>query len=298
VERKLVVNQAENRPSVALYVNDLAASLTFYTTILGFTTTRTDTTQDWAIVRDNDGDTMLLITSAVQDPKSLLTETHMIFHPGATLGFFSKDLVASREKWLSHGLDMHALQEITTPLGDPALMVRDPNGYMLRFVTPRQRTPEEIMALYAHGPQTLEEALTNLTPSDLDLVQETGEWTIRQLVHHIVDGDDLWVHAAKAALANSGCQYRHDWYTFDNASAVTLDYAGRAIEPALMLFQANHAHMLQLLGHLPDAMERSIIFAWPGQEPFKLTVENILLSQVIHVASHCEDIHHFRSAQQ
>jgi DinB superfamily len=151
-------------------------------------------------------------------------------------------------------------------------------------------TDEETIEAYAQGPQRLQEALIDLTEQDLELACAPGEWTIRQLVHHIVDGDDLWIHAAKAALENSGCQYRHDWYTPDNAAAETLDYAGRAIEPALLLFQANHEHILQLVRHLPDALSRFMFFAWPGQPAEPITVKQILSMQTWHANGHCDDI--------
>lgn len=146
-------------------------------------------------------------------------------------------------------------------MGDRALLIQDPDGNTLRFTTPRKREPEEIIALYAQGPTRLQEALAGVFEEELDRKRAEGEWTIRQLVHHIVDGDDLWMHVVKAALARSGCQYRHDWYTPDNACAETLDYAGRAIEPALLLFHANHEHVLQMIRHFPDALSRFVLFA-------------------------------------
>ena len=99
------------------------------------------------------------------------------------------------------------------------------------------------------------------------------------------------MHAVKAALTRSGCHYRHDWYTTDNASAELLDYAGRAIEPALLLFQANHEHILQLVRHLPGALDRFVLFAWPGrQEEQHMAVRDILFGQAMHVAIHCNEI--------
>jgi hypothetical protein len=151
--------------------------------------------------------------------------------------------------------------------------------------------------LYARGPAELDTALAGLSEQELDLTQTDGEWSIRQLVHHIADGADLWKMPLKAALANPGSLYRHDWYTPDNAWAASLDYAGRAIEPALVLFRANRAHVLQLVRHMPNAWEQSIRFEAPYlPEPEQVTVGEIIKMQATHALSHCEEIRQIRRA--
>ncbi|HLW03534.1 MAG TPA: DinB family protein [Ktedonobacterales bacterium] len=159
----------------------------------------------------------------------------------------------------------------------------------------QQQTPEESMALYAQGVDELTFALEGLSKQELDLRPTEGEWSIRQIVHHITDGDDLWSMALKAALANSGCLYRHDWYTPDNAWAESLDYAGREIEPAVALFRANRAAVLQLVRHLPNAWERSMRFEAPYlSNPEQVTVGEIIVSQASHALAHCEEIRQIR----
>jgi hypothetical protein len=49
-----------------------------------------------------------------------------------------------------------------------------------------------VIARYIEGPTLLERALTGLKEADLDTAPSKGGWTIRQIVHHIVDGDDIW----------------------------------------------------------------------------------------------------------
>lgn len=283
-------------PSWALYVEDLEASRAFYVDQLGFTETGTSLPETLAEVADFDNDPMLLVGPEAEDVTPYLTNTHSIVKPGQVLFFHCQDLDTQRARWTERGLA--DIQEARTPLDDPALLVLDPDGHALLFIVPRQRSHEEIIELYAQGPQRLREALAGLNEQDLELAKAPGEWSIRQLVHHISDGDDLWMRAVKAALARPGCQYSHDWYTTDNASAELLDYAGRAIEPALLLYNANHEHILQLVRHLPDALERYVMFAWPGQEARRFAVNDILYSQAVHTAVHCKEIQEIRRLHQ
>ena len=51
---------------------------------------------------------------------------------------------------------------------------------------------DSLITQYTDCLAELRAALAELAESDLDLALPEGGWTIRQIVHHIVDGDDLW----------------------------------------------------------------------------------------------------------
>jgi hypothetical protein len=48
-----------------------------------------------------------------------------------------------------------------------------------------------ILARYAEGPAELVRAIAGLDGAGLDAALDDESWTIRQIVHHIVDGDDI-----------------------------------------------------------------------------------------------------------
>jgi uncharacterized damage-inducible protein DinB/predicted enzyme related to lactoylglutathione lyase len=281
-------------PSLALYVQDLAASRAFYIDQLGFSDANTPLPSTVIEMIAFNQDHMLLVGPDAGDITAYLSTPHFFIRPGATLNFFCQDLDAQQAKWSSRGVSN--IQEIQTPFGHRVLLVVDRDGNMLAFMA--KLSSEEIIEVYARGPQLLQDALKDLSEQDLDLAKADDEWTIRKIVHHIADGDDLWIHAVKAALVHSGCHYRHDWYTPDNASAEILDYAGRAIEPALSLFRANHEHILQLLRHQPAKQENFIAFAWPGEEEQRWSVQDILYMQAVHAAEHCNEILEIRRLSQ
>jgi hypothetical protein len=90
-----------------------------------------------------------------------------------------------------------------------------------------------IIARYADGPAQLEQALTGLHDADLDAPPAQGGWTIRQIVHHIVDGDDLWKPCIKAALGNEQGEFTLEWYWAvpQDTWADRWAYSGRPIGP-------------------------------------------------------------------
>ena len=63
--------------------------------------------------------------------------------------------------------------------------------------------PETVLTRYREGPALLERTLAGLTAAELDAPPRQGGWTIRQIVHHVADGDDLWKVGLKAALGEA-----------------------------------------------------------------------------------------------
>jgi hypothetical protein len=51
---------------------------------------------------------------------------------------------------------------------------------------------EATIARYADGPNQLETAIAGLSEWELDIAESDGTWTIRLIVHHVADGDDIW----------------------------------------------------------------------------------------------------------
>ena len=147
-------------------------------------------------------------------------------------------------------------------------------------------------ARFVDGPAQLEQALTGLHDTDLDAPPVQGGWTIRQIVHHIVDGDDLWKACIKAALGNPQGEFTLEWYweVPQDAWADRWAYAGRPIDASLALFKAIRAHIAQLLAHVPDAWSRSIAVRKPTGETTRLTVGAIVAMQTDHVQHHVHRI--------
>ena len=159
---------------------------------------------------------------------------------------------------------------------------------------------DSLIAQYTDCLAQLRAALDGLSETDLDLAPPEGEWTIRQIVHHIVDGDDLWKWCIKAALGNAHGVFTLQWY-WDVPQDVWADkwqYAYRAIEPALGLLRTNRAIIAGILRATPDALDQSVIVRWRdkdgvAQERATL-VSSILETQTRHVTGHSADIRKIR----
>lgn len=251
------------RPTLAIPVADLAASIAFYVDRIGFTLADHQPAADLAQILDSDGDLLLLAGPRAGDLTPHLDTTHRILRPGGRVGFHGGDLDARRGDLAGRGVET---QLVETSWGEYTLTAHDPDGYSLVFRTLAHRTREETLALYTKAPDDLENALAGLSEQDLDLARAPGEWTIRQIVHHMADGDGLFLLPMKMALVESGRTYAHNW-PGGNAPWGEA-YAGLPIGPALALFRAIRVHVAQIEQGWPNSWDRYILGATERQETF------------------------------
>jgi hypothetical protein len=147
--------------------------------------------------------------------------------------------------------------------------------------------PDATLAFYADGPARLEAILNGLTESDLNLAQSADTWTVRHIVHHIVDGDDIW-----KTCINADGLFSLQWY-WDRPQtewAENWKYAPRPIGPSLALFRTNRHHVVELVRQTPHAWEKSIRIKTPQDEEARITIGEVLEIQAPHVIEHIIDI--------
>lgn len=141
---------------------------------------------------------------------------------------------------------------------------------------------------YREGPALLEQVLNGLTDSVLDAKPSRGGWSIRQIVHHIVDGDDIWKTCIKMAMGNEEAEFALAWYwTLPQETwADRWSYTKRSLDVSLALFKATRAHVIQLLESTPEAWHRSVVIRTPKGEIERVPVGFVVQMQADHVFHH------------
>ncbi len=150
----------------------------------------------------------------------------------------------------------------------------------------------EILGLFKQGPSILENALAGLSDNELDYSPSNGGWTIRQIVHHIADGDDLWKTCIKIALGNEQAEFTLKWYLAlpQIEWAKRWSYENRSIDASLALLRANRGHILQLLEYAPDGWTKSVQFRDSNGEIEALPVGIVIQIQADHIVHHVKRI--------
>ena len=154
------------------------------------------------------------------------------------------------------------------------------------------KNPDESLKLFKKGPDILENALEGLTDCELDFSPVNGGWSIRQIIHHITDGDDIWKNAIKMALGNEQAVFTLKWYlAFPQTEwAKRWGYEKRSIDVSLTLFRANRDHIVQLLENTPDGWNKSVQYHEPDGKIEIVPVGFVIQMQADHVELHVKRI--------
>jgi hypothetical protein len=115
-------------------------------------------------------------------------------------------------------------------------------------VTPAER--QTLIARYKGGYRAVVAALRGIRPAELDFRPAEGEWSAREVVHHLADSETISGIRLRRLLVedNPVIQgYDQDDY------ARRLRYRARPMAPALQAFQAARATTAQLLDAMGDA---------------------------------------------
>ena len=157
---------------------------------------------------------------------------------------------------------------------------------------------DSILARYFAGPAALDRALAGITDAELDARSPTGGWTIRQTVHHIVDGDDLWKTCIKMALGNEQATFSLEWYQGQpqEAWADSWAYERRSTDESLALLRANRHHVNQLLSLVPEGWQRSVSWQKFNGDIERMPIGAVIEMQADHLEHHVRQIAHIRSS--
>lgn len=151
---------------------------------------------------------------------------------------------------------------------------------------------QEILEAYSRGPEILSRTLEDLPEESLDLALDDKNWSIRAIIHHIVEGDDLFVPFIKQALGGLGGVYRMNWY-FQLTQiewGKRWGFDKRDIGPALALFKANREHTCGILSGVDTPWEFKLSITWPGRDPIEYSIPEIMEIQIHHLDEHLAEI--------
>lgn len=160
----------------------------------------------------------------------------------------------------------------------------------MQLNAPENRDRE--LSRYREGPNLLEQAVIGLRDAELDATPFGGGWSIREIVHHIADGDDIWKLGIKMAIGNEQAEFSLGWY--GSMAQVTWAerwaYSQRSIGTSLSLLKATREHVLQLLARVPEAWNRTVVVRTPKGEIEKVPIGFVIQMQADHLLRHLERI--------
>lgn len=148
------------------------------------------------------------------------------------------------------------------------------------------------LARFHAGISALEEAVSGMSDETLDAQPTGGGWTVRQIVHHLADGDDIWKLAIKMAIGHDDVAFDLGWYQALSQQewAARWSYDSRPINASLSLLKAGRDHVLQLLNSSPDAWNHAVLLRTPDGRIERIPVGFIVDMQAEHMFHHLRRI--------
>lgn len=126
--------------------------------------------------------------------------------------------------------------------------------------------------------------MAGLSDLDLDKCREEGKWSIRQLVHHIVDCDLNYLQLNRYALAQTGEIFTSGEFNPD-VWAKMMDYNSRPIHMELKMFAFIREYITYLCSSLFNSLDREIRL-----EHGQFNVRDALIHDTRHAQHHIDQI--------
>jgi hypothetical protein len=157
---------------------------------------------------------------------------------------------------------------------------------------------DRILQRHADCLNLLRASIDGLQGSELDVSAKQDEWTIREIIHHLTDGDYIWKICIQMALGESERPFHLKWYwEKDQVRWSELwEYSSREIEPSLALLEANRNHVVELLRKIPGSLSRIVMIERSGEDQQEVNIGWVLEMGINHVEGHVEEIRKIREA--
>jgi hypothetical protein len=142
---------------------------------------------------------------------------------------------------------------------------------------------------YEAGYQAIADALANITPAELDAREAPGEWSPREVVHHLADSEMTSAIRLRLLIA----QDNPTLVGYDQEAFVANLFPDRPIEPSLSAFRYARESTAPILRRLTDEQwQRSGHHTEVGA----YGVEDWLQLYAVHAHEHADQIRRARAA--
>ena len=143
---------------------------------------------------------------------------------------------------------------------------------------------------YLEGPRTLRQAVVGMSREQLLAKPVPGKWSTLEVVCHLVDSDQAWIHRMKRVIAEE----RPLLIGYDETRfAASLAYHQRELEEELVIFEQSRHQMARVLRALPsEALCRVGVHSERGL----CTLQEMLEVEIDHVLHHVRFIAEKRRA--
>jgi hypothetical protein len=144
---------------------------------------------------------------------------------------------------------------------------------------------------FVSGAYKLDKLVSFLTEEQLDFSLSPGEWTIRQIVHHVAGDGDAWSMVIQKGLVIPGTLISFGESVENEKWANALAFDKRPIRAAIALIKSHRHVIAELAICFQEKWDNNVTFNIPNQkDPGKVTVGEIIQMLADHLTEHITTI--------
>jgi hypothetical protein len=152
-------------------------------------------------------------------------------------------------------------------------------------------TQKGTLEKFVSGAYQLDKLVGFLTEENLDKSLSPGEWTIRQIVHHLAGDGDAWSMVIQKALVIPGTLISFGESVENEKWGNALAWDKRPIRGAIALIKSHRHVMAELAVFFAEKWENGVTFNIPGQkDPGKVSFGEIIQMLTDHMSEHIATI--------
>ncbi len=162
-----------------------------------------------------------------------------------------------------------------------------------------KQTQQKIIDDFTGVLADLDSVLAEVPEVGYDWAEKDGEWSIRQVVHHLAEDCNVYAFIIERGLATPGCKVFFGEFPGNKAWSNLMAWHERPVEGARELMHAHRKYLSELVGHFPDRWDNTVNFY--NEENEKLaesSVEKMIVMLKEHMDEHIQMIKKILSVRQ
>ena len=146
-----------------------------------------------------------------------------------------------------------------------------------------------IVDQFTNAQDKFDKVLARVPEEGLDWTEKEGEWSVRQVVHHVTEDLTVYGFILEQALAIPDCKVVFGDFPGNEIWAKRIAFDQRPIANALSLMHAQRAYFAELIALFPERWDNSLKFLdQSGKKLGDSTVKKMVIMLTDHMLEHVQ----------
>jgi hypothetical protein len=145
----------------------------------------------------------------------------------------------------------------------------------------------------------LDNLLIGIPQEGLAWSEKEGEWTVREVLHHLAEDCNVYAFIIERALATPDCKVFFGDFPGNQPWGERLAWHERPVDASIDLMRSHRVFLAELVGHFPDRWGNKADFCDnAGKKVAESTVEKMIVMLTKHMQEHVSMIKNILKANQ